>query len=296
MKNKEIKVVVHNGVFHADDVLCVALLKVIYKNPVKVYRTRKFDPKEYNFILDVGMEDHIGRDYIAFDHHQRNSKYYNNGVKYAACGKLAELLFTANYSKDYEKVLDKLREVLLYPVEAQDNGQNIPGLCSNKLAWVGDMNPDWESGSNGDKEFEDSVNIAEKILESILDRINAKLKAEVVVEGLLKENGNNKILILDKFIPWNESVINHNSGRNNKILYVVYPGKAQNWYIQAVPMQINRFGNIKDLPAEWAGKRDGELSRISGIPGAVFCHTAKFIAGWETKEEAIQAAQAAVLL
>ena len=43
------------------------------------------------------------------------------------------------------------------------------------------------------------------------------------------------------------------------------------------------------LPAEWAGRLEEDLRKISGIPGAVFCHKERFISVWETKEDAIKA-------
>lgn len=44
---------VHNGVFHADDVICVALLRLYYPNAeVKVVRTRNADDfKNCNFVF-----------------------------------------------------------------------------------------------------------------------------------------------------------------------------------------------------------------------------------------------------
>jgi uncharacterized UPF0160 family protein len=41
--------------------------------------------------------------------------------------------------------------------------------------------------------------------------------------------------------------------------------------------------------AEWAGLRDEELQRISGIPGAIFCHKGRFISIWKTKDAALKA-------
>jgi uncharacterized UPF0160 family protein len=45
----------------------------------------------------------------------------------------------------------------------------------------------------------------------------------------------------------------------------------------------------KPLPESWAGLRDEELRRASGIAGAIFCHKGRFISIWETKEAAIKA-------
>ena len=42
-------------------------------------------------------------------------------------------------------------------------------------------------------------------------------------------------------------------------------------------------------PKNWAGLLNDELMRISGIPGAIFCHKGRFISVWETREDAIKA-------
>jgi uncharacterized UPF0160 family protein len=45
----------------------------------------------------------------------------------------------------------------------------------------------------------------------------------------------------------------------------------------------------KPLPEEWAGIRDEELRKVSGVNGAIFCHKGRFISIWETKEAALAA-------
>ena len=42
-------------------------------------------------------------------------------------------------------------------------------------------------------------------------------------------------------------------------------------------------------PLQWAGLLDEDLKRVSGIPGAVFCHKGRFISVWETREDALKA-------
>jgi uncharacterized UPF0160 family protein len=43
------------------------------------------------------------------------------------------------------------------------------------------------------------------------------------------------------------------------------------------------------LPLEWAGLLEEDLKKITGIPGAVFCHKGRFISVWETREDALKA-------
>ena len=61
------KIVIHDGLFHADDLFSVAILKMLYNN-FDLVRTR--DEKEFDnadFVIDVGRKfDNIKY----FDHHQ----------------------------------------------------------------------------------------------------------------------------------------------------------------------------------------------------------------------------------
>ena len=46
------------------------------------------------------------------------------------------------------------------------------------------------------------------------------------------------------------------------------------------------------LPLAWAGLLEEDLERVSGIPGALFCHKERFISVWQTKEAALLALKA----
>jgi len=48
------------------------------------------------------------------------------------------------------------------------------------------------------------------------------------------------------------------------------------------------------LPSAWAGLRDAELQKVSGVEDAVFCHRALFTAVARSKEGAIKLAQIAL--
>ena len=62
----------------------------------------------------------------------------------------------------------------------------------------------------------------------------------------------------------------------------------------AVRDNPHQFKNRKDLPAEWAGLRDAELARVTGVADAVFCHRNRFMAVARTKEGAVALAKLAL--
>jgi uncharacterized UPF0160 family protein len=88
---------------------------------------------------------------------------------------------------------------------------------------------------------------------------------------------------LDRRMPWFEPVV---TGAP-EALYVLYP-KSDGWGLQAVPRELGSFVNRKDLPAEWAGLDGPALAAITGVPDAMFCHPARFIAAARSREGAAE--------
>lgn len=295
---KEIKVCVHDGIFHADDVLCVALLTYFYdKSEIVVIRTRNYNISDFDFILDIGREERlVNNTTLILDHHQEGNRSYPNGVEMAACGKLAEYLLPLWENGDL--ILIKLREKLLYSVEAQDNGQSIPGLGANKLAWVGDTNPTIESDSNGNKEFDICTSMATYILSAIIEGISVDIKNREILHSIIRNN-TQRFLVLNKFYHWQEEVIMYNNlyknDPNKQIIFVIYPTKTGNWNCQVVPKELGNYEAIKNLPKSWGTKTGKDLEKVSGIPGAIFCHAGLFVSGWQTKEAAIAAANISLI-
>ena len=52
--------------------------------------------------------------------------------------------------------------------------------------------------------------------------------------------------------------------------------------------------NRRDLPEGWAGLRDKELARVTGVSDAVFAHRNRFMAVAKSKEGAIALAKLAL--
>ena len=62
----------------------------------------------------------------------------------------------------------------------------------------------------------------------------------------------------------------------------------------AVRKNPKSFINKKDFPKEWAGLKDEELQKVTGVLDAVFCHRALFLCVAQTKEGAMKLADIAV--
>jgi len=86
-----------------------------------------------------------------------------------------------------------------------------------------------------------------------------------------------EIILLDSFCPWKDHLftIEQEMGLkepNQQIKYVLFCDSLNSWRVQCVPVRSGSFENRLSLPAAWRGKRDDELSALSGIPDCIFVH------------------------
>jgi len=293
-------IAVHDGIFHTDDVLCVALVMMkrmeesveeqfIHTLVIRTRDKNEFDRCDY--VLDVGGVDSVTSDCVRFDHHQPDSKSYENGIKMAACGKLARYF----YAESDPGWLEYLKVNVLYGIEAQDNGQDGFPTYINPFGFINVMNPNWNEPSEYERRFVDAVSIVLEMLGRYRARYDSVKEAEEYVNTAI-EHSERGIIVLEQFAPWVNYVCKYNATKNNddeKIKFVVFKSSTGSWNVQTVRIQPDKFDSIKLLPEEWAGKNGVELDESSGIEGGVFCHIGRFICGWKTKEAAIEAAKKA---
>ena len=274
-------IVTHDDKFHADELLAAALIIDLCPENFVVIRTRTIPTNLNNkdWVVDVGGG--------AYDHHEKDRETYPNGVKKAACGKVAEVLL-----REDPKTLEKLQRRLLWSVEAQDNGQSLQelGLASSKLSFVSTLLPPWNAPQfHINTCFTRALDMTRTILYSILDHIMAEDKAEAILEALQDD----EIVILPKFVPWTAWAVE----KWPKARFVVFPAaNGKGFNAQAVPLTAvpGDFRNRGGFPEAWGGLRDEELAKVSGIPGAIFCHGDLWLGVWDTLDHAIEAAKAAI--
>ena len=281
-KFSEIKTVaVHDGVFHADDILSVALINVIAKNYVDVIRTRDNDLIEKaDIACDVGLGD--------FDHHQEAKEFYENGIMYASCGKVARALAADPEITDFgQEELDMLLIKALYSVQAFDNGQDGVPSYSNPFSFVGTFNT---LNSNGgvysptqDEAFDECLGMAEIVLANILAQIKEEISDCDIVKNAIA-NKENRIAVFSKYCKgWQNVLVDYNDSHvDDEIVVVVFPGRGSQWNIQVVPKTKDPFNH-----EAWAAVP----VMVMDIPGFIFRHSGAFMATFETKEAALEAAK-----
>ena len=259
-KNFEFEIIItHGGVFHADDVFCVAMAKVL--NPHIKYERVPVVGEEplpsSTIIVDIGGGE--------FDHHQE-AKARNDGNPYSSFGLMwaafGRILCPSN------KAWEEVEQDLVIPIDLQDNGVQWNPLSKMVKA----MNPLWNEDSSKsaqDAAFERAVQFALDILKRFIEKANSSSAAEEEVLAAA-ENARDGIVFLPRFVPFQECLSHQEKAR-----YVVYPSLRGGYNLQPLHRQL--------LPEEWLTRKP---------EGVSFVHKARFLACIETKERAIELAKA----
>ena len=246
INKNEVNVVVHGGCFHADDVACIALLKLVY-NKVNVVRKFKVDPdsETADYILDIGRMDKITENQVFLDHHQAPEIIDNTQVKHCAFSKLVERMLDAD-----DVVFRKyLFNALVLPISAQDNGQNGAelGLMPSPLTFVNAMTLSWKDDQKlSDQRFNEVVDMAMVVIKNIIKNVKDKVEAisEVTYALNRAERG---IMTLSRFLPWTDTVVEYNDGFP-KIKLVIFPNNRGEVTMQVVPKKIGSFESWLKIP------------------------------------------------
>ena len=289
----EANVITHGGIFHADEVLATVMLSKIIDN-LTVLRTFKVpeDISDEVIIYDIGG----GK----FDHHQKGGNgVRENGVPYAAAGLIwkefgSQILANSCNPEVVWKMLDR---DLVQGVDAIDNG-TLPKLDyeakpMNFSAIISSFNPTWDSSESPDDCFLKAVAFAETVFDNILKNAESKAKAQEIIDAAI-ESSEGHIMVLDRFVPWQEFLFSSVNEKAEEIQFAVFPSLRGGYNWQCVPDSLGGFGQRKPVPAEWKGLNGAALQEVTGIATAIFCHPAGFIGSAETLEDAIKLAELAI--
>jgi len=283
--SKDLGAVVHDGPFHADEIIaCVQLVHAGLLQKEKIHRSR--DPRElarYQFVIDVGGEYDPSK--FCFDHHQ--SSYTG---QMSSAGMVAEFLHQKGVYDGH--LYHFLRKELMDHIDAFDNGRvsreilNTPTFSHVVENFV----PIQEDASK--KEMDHAFFLAFDFAFGHFDRLISRYKYRQRCKETIKAvmESSKEILVFDDMMPWLENFFEL-GGQHHPGLYIVMP-VPNGWKVRVIPKTYeDRMGARKDLPKPWGGLTDHELEAVSKIAGAKFCHKGLFIAVFATKEGAIEAAK-----
>ncbi len=295
------KIITHNGNFHADDVFGVATLLLHFagegKEP-KIIRTR--DPetiKTGDIVLDVGGEYDQERN--RFDHHQiGGAGKRENDVPYASFG-LIWKKFGPAIAGDSE-VAELVDKNLVQFIDAADNGDGeLKPFKADALPYtikraIDIFNPDWrDERQDFDGWFFQAVGFASGVLKREIEFAKMTLESRQAVAAAYQNATDKRIIVLDKEYQW-EDILN----KYPEPLFVILPRLGEEnkivWRLGTVRDGRESFANRKDLPVEWAGKRNEELVKITDVADALFCHNKLFVAYTKSREGALALAKLAL--
>jgi uncharacterized UPF0160 family protein len=291
-----VRVGVHPGNFHADDVLAVAVLGLVAGDGLEIVRTR--DPAllaACDARVDVGgRSDPAAGD---FDHHQKGGAGERpNGIPYASFGLVWRHHGPALAGSP--EAAGAIDARLVQGVDANDVGRTIveplvdditPMTVSGVIAA---QNPSWDeelSPEQEDERFARAVALATTIIEREIAGAAAFERARGLVRAAIARAEDPRIVELDGNMPWRDTVVTNAP----EALLVIYP-KSDGWGMQAVPQAAGSFDNRMDLPAEWAGLSDADLAAVTGVDDAMFAHGARFYASAGSRAGVLELAKLAL--
>ena len=282
----------HSGKFHADDVFAVAALLLIFPDGVAVRTRDEQTIAASDIVVDVGGIYDETRNRL--DHHQiGGAGARENGIPYASFGLVWKKFGMQLCSNPV--ISDRVDEVLVPPIDANDNGLDliVPKYSGISPYEVSDavraFIPTWlESGLSVDACFAESVSCAKRIISREIKRAEAAIAGKREVEKLYAKTPDKRLIVLPEDYSWKETL-----SKFPEPLFVVHP-QNDTWRLYAVRDNPHQFANRKDLPEAWAGLRDEEIAKVSGVPDATFVHRNRFMAVAKTKEGALALAKLAL--
>ena len=286
-------VITHSSRFHADDVFAVAALSLVFNGEISVTRTRdesKFAPAD--IVLDVGGENDPARD--RFDHHQKGGAgLHIEGIPYASFGlvwkkygpQAVRAAMHAEGRKDMDDVFvqtvaDAVEKRLVLGVDATDNGQNA--FTENSVARLyefddiaGVFSSTWlEPERSQDTGFFELLPFFIAILRRQIIKSFASEEAKALIATAYAAMPDKRLLILDKNYPLGSLEESYPD-----LLFVITPTPEDGtWKVNTMRKSSGMVAPRKPLPESWAGLRDADLAKVTGVPDARFCHNARFVA------------------
>lgn len=299
---KKIKVVTHNGRFHADDVFAAATLRLVFGNSISIKRTRnESEIKNAEIVFDVGRKYEPENN--KFDHHQKGGAgKRKNGIPYAAFG-----LVWKKYGEkicDSKKVAEQIDQEIVQPTDSMDNGVSIyktvfPGVHPYIIAsLISAFIPTWKEtkNTNIDNEFKKVVDLAEKILRREIKKAKDNLEAQKIILSYYNKAKDKKIVVLPETPRFEDENIISALIKFKDVLFFVKPADDEmgRWKAKSMRKDFFSYENRALFPKKWRGLSDKDLSKSSKITGAVFCHNAGFLFVADSRQGAITGAEKAV--
>ena len=277
---EEANLVTHAGNFHADDVFSTVFLARLYGDIILI-RLKEYQDDGTKLAYDIGLGE--------FDHHGADfDETRDNGIHYCSFGLLWRKLgldylrkIKVNHPEKVHAILD---ELLVIQIDAFDNGEyelDAPFNIYTLSSLIEQFRP--QVNTEEDEYFLKAVSFADTIFENLLKDAIKKEQALTIIEEK-KETIKNKTLILEEYIPYEYAIFK----LGLDIDFVVYPSNRGCYAAHTVPTKYKGFTPKTPFQEEWAGLRNEELQKVSGVKTAMFCHKKCFLVTAATQEDVLK--------
>jgi uncharacterized UPF0160 family protein len=300
--NKKKILVTHNGTFHADDLFATATLSILYKNDIRIIRTRDQSLIDFgDVVYDVGgVYDPINN---RFDHHQKGGAGSRpNGIPYSSFG-----LVWKKYGEQIcgnREIANKIDVKIVQPIDASDNGVDISKpifkdvfFYTVEAIFLSEV-PTWkESNENIDKIFKKQVKKIIELLKREIKIAQDDIEGIKMIMKLFGESDDKRVIISDTDFP--RYLFQDTLSRLEEPLYLVYPSSHGDvWKVEAIKKSPETMESRKLFPEAWRGimGSSGKLKEITGVTDAQFCHQSGFFLTVSSKEGALELARKALLV
>lgn len=300
----KLRLVTHNGSFHADDLFACATLILYFKKQgrdFEIIRSRDVGTiNNADYVFDVGgvYDPQKNR----FDHHQKGgSGVRANGIEYASFG-LVWKHFGIELCDQNEEVWLLIDKEIASPIDANDNGQD---LINSKYKDIFPYNgarpflifsPTWqEDATKIDDTFRsEAQNVARVLEREIKVAKDDILGRQIIEESYQKAEDKRLIEIKDGFPRY---LYQSTLSKFPEPLYALYQSHyGESWKLEAIQKNPNTLESRKSFPQEWCTgvSSDPEIIKMTGVPDIIFCHRGGFLLNTKSKESALQLAKMAL--
>ena len=298
-------VCVHDGMFHADEVVALAIVMLaLGENEVKYVRSRNYpDFTNAQLVIDVGWS-YDGIKF--FDHHQPgfNKTHEGTDIKYSSAGLIWDRFCQGIATKYFGGFIgiDKLNDFynrvvngLILGIDAVDNGQykETGAVHQNTLSSivktfnVSNYIADWEEQRAA---FDYILKFVCAYLHNFIKGVvNSIIDEDIVRDAMNRaENG---IMFLPKFIPgWKNFLLKADIQQKVKVCLV--EAKPGEWSITSALKESGSMEPLCPAPSRLRGTKTEDAAEF-GNSKVIFVHKSGYTGSFkvDTKEDAMAVAR-----
>lgn len=283
-KRETLTVITHGNVFHADEIVAIALIRLYYKGlNMKVIRSSCInDIKNSNFVINAGKTNKITDNQVIFDCRKENNVYIlGTGIKHCAATKIAQ----------YLNVPESLFKKCLFGLAIDENNQNISTKYPNPFIFIKELNEGFDGfydKKKQNKQFMIAIDMTVVILESLIKRCKLEMSCKNNFDLAVSEIKYGAIMLHYDFRlleNWKDFIYDYNKPRKfeDKIKFVI----MWEWGgYRVTPVHVSKDSDkpLIEIPKEWAGLKNKDLADVVGVScGAISCSRNSKSIKWRSK-------------